>query len=129
LSIARRFDPRLDIAVERRAGRVILKLEGEFDLSSEAQFQERLAELRDPELAELILDMRGLEFIDSSGLRLIIKLAGTARDEDFKLTLIPGEGQVESVLKTTGLDRILPMSSNGDLPAEGDGDLRQEGNK
>jgi anti-sigma B factor antagonist len=123
LSIARRFDPRLDIAVERRAGRVVLKLEGEFDLSSEAQFQERLAELRDPGLAELILDMRGLEFIDSSGLRLIIKLAGTARDEDFKLTLIPGEGQVESVLKTTGLDRILPISANGDLPAEADGDL------
>lgn len=58
----------------------------------------------------LTLDLRGLEFMDSSGLRLLIELNDRARSEGWRLSMIaPTEPSAALVLRVTGADRVLPF--------------------
>ena len=60
---------RVEVRAEGRA--MVLTLAGELDLASSPALEEELGKLGDPEF--LIVDMRGLEFIDSTGLSVLVK--------------------------------------------------------
>jgi anti-anti-sigma factor len=66
---------------------------------------DRLAE--DPELATVVLDMRGLEFMDSSGLRLVVVADMRARDAGRRFSLVRGDETVHRVFEITRMsDRL-----------------------
>jgi anti-anti-sigma factor len=67
------------------------------------------------EADRVILDLRGLEFIDSSGLRMILRTWERARSEGFELEIVRGSEHVDKLVRTTGLDSRLPMvdAANG----------------
>jgi anti-sigma B factor antagonist len=55
----------------------------------------------------LILDLRGLTFVDSTGLRLIMSAHGRARASGRRLVLVRGPDVVQRVFKITRLEREL----------------------
>ena len=60
--------------------------------------------------ADLILDLRELSFMDSSGLRLLIELHDRSRTEGWDLRLIaPRHEAALLVLRATGADTALPF--------------------
>lgn len=70
------------------AGRLRLGLVGELDIASASALQERLrvlAERRDP----VVLDLGRLQFIDSSGLRELVRAVSDARRDHWSLELAP----------------------------------------
>jgi anti-sigma B factor antagonist len=96
----------------------IIRLSGEFDLSSEERFQRELGRLVDSGTHKLVLDLRGLQFIDSIGLRVLVQIDAQAREERFGFTILCGQGQVRSVLAAAGLDGVLPLvDPSGAVPA------------
>jgi anti-anti-sigma factor len=68
-----------------------------------------LRELRDSGFRRLILDLRGLLFIDSSGLHLIIRYDAEARRDGFALELVPGDRAVQVVFEVSGVAARLPF--------------------
>jgi anti-anti-sigma factor len=66
-----------------------------------------------------VLDLRGLEFIDSIGLRMVISVDASARSDGFGFAVICNDdGPVRRVLRETGLDAILPViDPSGAVPA------------
>jgi anti-anti-sigma factor len=56
-----------------------------------------------------MVDLRGLSFVDSPGIRLMLQLDAESRNDGFDLAVINGTGFVQRVLRETGVDRILPM--------------------
>lgn len=99
-----------EVRIEREQSAVFARLSGEFDLSAKEKFESAMAPVtgsRRP--ASLVVDLRGLTFIDSSGLRAIIELYGKSRDEGVDFAVTPGPNEVQSVFELTGLDRVLPM--------------------
>jgi anti-anti-sigma factor len=107
------------ISAERHLGTTIVRLYGEFDLSSERGFRDHIEVLLDGETGTLVVDLRGLTFMDSTGLRALISLHNLSQQDRFDYSLLSTGGNVGRVLHETGLDAVLPMvDTSGVLAAE-----------
>jgi anti-anti-sigma factor len=95
--------------VEQHLDTSIIRLQGEFDLSCEERFQAELDATIDEQTETLVLDLRGLEFMDSTGLRMLVQLDRLAQRDGIDFSVFCGNGQVRMVLRETGLDGILPV--------------------
>ena len=93
----------------------IVALSGEIDLAAVDAVDKdlRSAVAQEPQL--LIVDLRGVEFMDSSGLRLVLRLDQDQRDRGARLVVVRGGRRVARVLELTGADRQLETV---DDPAE-----------
>lgn len=96
---------------------LMLHLDGELDISGASVLQRVLVELdRDPPPL-LVLDLRGVLFIDSSGLRAILAADDAARHEGRSVALIEGTPDVQEVFRITLLeDRLRFVEDPDDLP-------------
>ena len=109
--------PLFDIRVENTDSLTYAQLFGELDLSGDERFG---AAVDTVQSGRLVLDLRGLTFIDSAGLRMILRTWQRSREDGFALEIVGGRGQVAKVFRIAGLDDVLPMvdqiSLNGDSP-------------
>ena len=101
-------DPfRWEVVRTDRSARVVPV--GELDLAARAQLDQAIDDLRCSGVDRLILDLRSLSFLDSSGLRLLLELHAAARGDGFELQLVPGPAQVQRVFELTGTLDALPF--------------------
>jgi anti-anti-sigma factor len=97
------------LEAERRIDTAVIRLHGEFDISCEDAFFEEVGRTLDSETSSLIVDLRGLDFMDSTGLRVLLTLDNLARQDGFEFTVFCGNGIVSRILSETGLDDVLPV--------------------
>ena len=86
---------------------VVLELIGELDIESIALFKEALVER--PAGTALVLDLRRLAFIASTGLRAILETLAAAREGDWRLGLLEGPPALRRVFEISGLAPMLPF--------------------
>jgi anti-anti-sigma factor len=98
-----------------RADGFHVELSGELDISSASNVENRLMELETREPDRLILDLRRVSFIDSTGLSMIINADGRARKQGRRLTIVSGDGVPRRILRTVGLEDRLDVHT--DVPA------------
>jgi anti-anti-sigma factor len=100
--------PKLEFETTRNGSVAIVRPTGELDISGAAVLEDELDRLaEDPELATVLLDMRGLAFMDSSGLRLVVVADMRAREAGRRFSLIRGEETVHRVFEITRMsDRL-----------------------
>ena len=101
------------VAAARINGQALVSLLGEFDLAGVALFEEELDRVRAPD-ATLVVDLRGLTFIDSSGLRALVIADQEARAAGGRCVVVRGSEQVGQVLELTGIGERLELVD--DLP-------------
>jgi anti-sigma B factor antagonist len=101
--------PQFDIAVEHAGTTAIVRLAGELDLATAPELTEVLHGL-EPACERVILDLTGLQFIDSTGLRLAVTEHGRAAEDGFEFVIAGAAGAVLKVLRLTGLDVTLPLA-------------------
>jgi anti-anti-sigma factor len=99
----------LEITAEKQDGQTQLALAGEVDIASTPQFEEGLAEAEGSEPAVLILDLRKVDFIDSTGLRAVIAADERARTAGRRFVVVRGTAAVERVFSVTRLDQRLEI--------------------
>lgn len=84
-----------------------LSVIGEMDMSNVGLVDMNLTALAANQPQVLVLDLRQLSFMDSSGLRLVLNWATRSELEGFKLCLIQGGPEIRRVFEITGtLDRL-----------------------
>ncbi len=115
--------PQFDVSVEHAGTTAIVRLAGELDLATAPELAEVLQGL-EPSCKRIILDLTGLEFIDSTGLRLAVTEHGRASADGFEFVIAGAAGAVLKVLRLTGLDVTLPLAPDvasvlGDASANG----------
>ncbi len=93
---------------------------GELDLSGAAVLETELDRLaRDPQVAAVVLDLRGLEFMDSSGLRLVVIADRKAREAGRRFALVRGGETVHRVFEITRMsDRLDFVDDPADVAEE-----------
>lgn len=93
--------------LEPERGRLILS--GELDIASAPQVEIAADAILAQRVRELIIDLRALTFIDSSGLRTLIVLNDRAAGEGWTFALIGPPSPSLSVFEITGAHENLPF--------------------
>src|SRR3954467_2021304 len=95
-----------------RADGIHVELSGELDISSASSVESRLMELETRSPEWLILDLRRVSFIDSTGLSIINTARGRARRGGRRFTIVSGDGVPRRILRTVGLEDRLDVHSD-----------------
>lgn len=93
-----------------------VQLTGELDISSASGVESRLMEVEQREPERLILDLRRVNFIDSTGLSMIINADGRAKKAGRRFTIVSGDGVPRRILRTVGLEDRLDVLSEPPEP-------------
>src|ERR671932_2679848 len=98
------------IAASDRAGRAHLTLRGELDLATAPELEQLLNERIDAG-QEVVVDLRGLEFMDSSGIRVLVAAHARAGRVGTRLFIVrPRTGSaVAKIVEVSGLDGELNL--------------------
>jgi anti-sigma B factor antagonist len=99
----------LEVTTEIEGTTAQLALEGELDIASAPQVEHELERLEAGEPALLVLDLRRLAFMDSTGLRLIVAADARAREQGRRLIIVRGPEPVQRILHMTRLDERLEI--------------------
>jgi anti-anti-sigma factor len=103
-----------EVRADPRDGAVVVVASGEIDLSSSPELR---AALRDPSARAdtVVLDLRDVTFMDSSGLGVIVGQHKRAREEGFRFGVaIDGAPGVERILELSGLTTVLSLIDPSD---------------
>jgi anti-anti-sigma factor len=104
----------LEITTQQLEGQIRIALTGELDIASAPQFEEGLAKAEGDTPGVLVLDLRGVEFIDSTGLRAVIGADERARSAGRRFVILRGTAAVERVFSVTQLDQRLDIVDDPD---------------
>jgi anti-sigma B factor antagonist len=91
-------------------GRDWVRPAGDLDLDTVHRVESALGALREQGAGNLVLDLRGLTFMDSTGLRLVIRWHTAATEEGFRFAIVPGPDVVQRVFRLTGMDAHLTVA-------------------
>ncbi len=98
------------IETDRRGDVIHITLAGQLDLSCNDRFLDHLREARDSAPKHLVIDLRELTFIDSTGLALLLRANGVAHQFGFDLQIVRCPvAIVQVVFEATGVDKLLPL--------------------
>jgi anti-sigma B factor antagonist len=87
----------------------VLAVSGELDLRTSPELEDRLSLVFDRGAELVILDLRGIEFMDSTGLRVLLSAHQRAHQSGRRFALVKGADQVERVLTLTGVRDLLTV--------------------
>ena len=82
---------------------------GELDLASAEELEAQLKQLESSEPELLVLDLRQLDFMDSTGLRAVIAADARARDRGARLVVVRAPEEVDRVFRLTRMDQHLEL--------------------
>jgi anti-anti-sigma factor len=82
---------------------------GELDIATAPVVDARLAELQSAGVRDVVLDLHAVEFLDASGLRLILRWDHAARAGGFSFGVVPGPPHVSRLFTLTGLSHRLHL--------------------
>ena len=100
---------RVDVHPERDAVRVVPV--GELDLATTKLLEKQLHELRSAGFDRVVLDLRELTFIDSSGIRVVVAEHQFAQESEHAFSLICGPPAVQRALEICGLLGLLRIDT------------------
>jgi len=90
------------------ASALTMRLYGEFDLACSERFETALERVSRDGLRELVIDLAGLTFVDSSGIRSLLRAKSQADQDGLVLFVtLPPFGQVRKTFDLTGLGRMI----------------------
>ena len=110
-------------------GFTVIEVGGEIDVYTAPKLRERLVSLVESGSYELIVDMESVEFLDSTGLGVLVGGLKPVRAHDGWIALVCTLSRVMRIFRTTGLNRMFSIYDTvgeavaaHDGPAAGDAD-------
>jgi anti-sigma B factor antagonist len=85
----------------------VIRLRGELDVMSAPRLAEALEQA--PDDGEIVIDLGGLQFMDSVGLRALLTAHAASQRDGGRLRLRPGPEPVQRVFRITGTESLLPF--------------------
>lgn len=104
----------LKIEVEEKDGAVLLKLNGEVDVYTAPKLKSRLVDLVDQGKFKIIVDLEEVDFMDSSGLGVLVGGLKRVRSHDGSIALICTQENILKIFRITGLVKVFPIFENQD---------------
>jgi anti-sigma B factor antagonist len=97
------------VETDRQGSAVRVALTGDLDLSTANRAEEEILRAEESLPPLLLLDLRGLSFMDSTGLRVVASADTRARQDGRRLVIVQGPPAVRRVFEITRLAERLEM--------------------
>jgi anti-anti-sigma factor len=111
---------RFSVDVRSQGDTPILAVTGELDLASTPTLEQELERVRTKGPSLIIIDLRELEFMDSTGLSVLIRAHQQAQQGGYRLGIVNGSRQIRRLLTLTGVaDRLTIVERPEDLAEVG----------
>lgn len=99
----------LGIDVTDRGDWAVLAVTGEIDVATAPQLREALVGLVGDERSRIVVDLSGVDFLDSTGLGVLVGALKRARSHDGELALACAQPRVLRVFEITGLTQVFAI--------------------
>lgn len=99
----------LAIRSERDGASHLIEVFGELDIATAPRLDEELYRIEAEDAEQVLLDLRGLDFIDSAGVRVLMAASTRFRSGSIRLHMFRGSPEIERVLRILGLDTHMPF--------------------
>lgn len=99
----------LTLATRDLDGRVVIEVAGEIDVYTAPKLRDRLSDLVAEGAHELIIDMEGVEFLDSTGLGVLVGGLKKVRSHNGSLALVCTQERLLKIFQITGLSKVFAI--------------------
>ena len=109
----------LRLEVSERGGWSVLEVGGEIDVATAPRLREQLISLVNDERYRIVVDLDAVDFIDSTGLGVLIGALKRVRTHDGDLALVCSEARILKVFEITGLLSVFAVHPTVDEAVAG----------
>lgn len=102
----------MELQVSEKDGITHLKLSGRLDTAGASKIETQFTAHAVPAGRPAIVDLSGVSFIASLGVRLLFSAARALARANAKMAVYGAQGGVADVLKTVALDQLIPIAAN-----------------
>jgi stage II sporulation protein AA (anti-sigma F factor antagonist) len=104
----------MPVTIERQGDTLIAAADGRVDSTNASTFQDELTAATDGNDHSVILDLGGLSYISSAGLRVILLVAKTLQTKGAKFVVCSPSDQIREIFEISGFSQIIPVYGSGD---------------
>jgi anti-sigma B factor antagonist len=106
----RALKPRFSFDVTKLPRATVITLTGELDVVCADVFRRKFTDATEDEPQRVVMDLRDITFLDSTGLALLLRVNEMSRDLGFALSVVSREEDpVSKIFRMTGTNSILPL--------------------
>ena len=113
----------MDLSLSTRAerGRTVVEVTGEIDVYTAPKLREQLSELVDSGRHDIVVDMQGVEFLDSTGLGVLVGGLKRVKQHDGSMNLVCTQERILKIFRITGLTKVFPIHDSVAAAVASDG--------
>jgi anti-sigma B factor antagonist len=97
-----------DVETQRQGSALVVSPRGEIDLAT-VDLVRGAVDAERQQGDDVTLDLRGVEFMDTSGLRYVLELVQRAERDGFEVRIVRGPTAVQRVFEVSGVEPRLPF--------------------
>jgi anti-sigma B factor antagonist len=111
----------LDLKVRKQGAHAILEVAGEIDVYTAPKLREKLIELVNEGSYHLVVDLEKVDFLDSTGLGVLVGGLKRVRNHDGSLELVCTQDKILKIFRITGLTKVFPIHDSVEDAIAGSG--------
>jgi len=108
----------LDVQTAQTGAACTIVLTGEVDVYTSPRLKQAIVDAMDAGCLNVIVDLEGVGFIDSSGLGVLVSGLRRVRERDGTLRLVCTHDGILKIFRITGLDKVFPLFSSSEEARE-----------
>lgn len=101
----------MEISISTNTEEVIVTLVGSIYVEDAAVLREKLIAFVESEYKQFFIKLHGVDYIDSSGLGVLVAIQKKALQKNGSVTLVGAKGVVKELLELTRLNQVFRMQS------------------
>ena len=104
----------LTLATREVDGRAIVSVGGEIDVYTAPKLRDRITELVGDGIYHIVIDLESVEFLDSTGLGVLVGGLKKVRAHDGSLELVCSQDRLLKIFRITGLAKVFVIHDSAD---------------
>lgn len=111
-------DGQFNVATEQHGGAMVLRPEGDIDMSRSSALRSALRDALQTKPGKLIVDLQLVEYMDSSGLATLVEAARNARSQKVPFVLCALTTKVRAVFEIARLHQFFQIADSSNAAIE-----------
>jgi anti-sigma B factor antagonist len=112
----------LDLETSTQGDATVVSLRGEIDVYTAPRLRQTLIDLISEGATDIVVDMSGVDFLDSTGLGVLVGGLKRVKAKEGSLKLVVTQEKILKIFDITGLTKVFPIFGSLDEAAAGGSD-------